>query len=154
MSENTTSTAVETIDSEVVLASSNSNAIQFYSSVPAQSFADKLAVLNSLDNAVKVDDNRGKVIQLKNFIVEPYSYTEKETGDVKDTARVTLIDDKGVGYSCSSAPVYNSLMRLKQLMGEPNTWPTPLPVTITKEGTAPRAYFSLKVTPEAMSGKK
>lgn len=49
--------------------------------------------------------------------------------------RIVLIDDKGDGYTATSAGIYNSVMRIVSMFGAPETWSEPLtvrPKIITK----------------------
>lgn len=147
MSENTAvATQSDNTDLATVVETS-STGVQFFSSVPAQSFAEKIAVVGLMDNTEAVESILNKPFGLAHFITQPAVFTDKETGEVTETVRITLVDSKGKSFHCSSMPVYRTLLNLRSIMGHPATWPEALPVTITREGKAPRAYFALKVTP-------
>lgn len=143
MSENTNNTAVATIDETVTPG----RRVRPLSTIAANTFEERVNVLNTLGAATPIKENLNKVIQLANIIVQPVEMADQETGVLGEVPRVTLVDVKGNGYYGTSAPLYRALMDILFIMGEPAEWATPLPVKITMGGSGTRQFFDLKVAP-------
>lgn len=115
--------------------------------VSANTFEEKVNVLNILSASEPVADHLNKVIQLVDVIIQPADMTNEETGENQQVPRVTLIDDKGKSYRATSAPFQDAVLDILFIMGHPNEWSMPLPVKAVKEGAGTRKYFILQVAP-------
>lgn len=90
---------------------------------------EKKALFNATSNPEnKIKDFINTPIKVKDVFIEVIEVTNEETGEASNAPRVILIDDKGVGYSCVSIGVYNTLKRLFTMCGTPDTWDKPLTV--------------------------
>lgn len=106
-----------------------------YCSVNIQTASDeeKKSIFNVVNGDCKgLRDYVNKPIKLKDVFAEAAQSIDEETGEVKDTVRIILIDEDGVGYATSSVGVRGSLSKLFQLYGTPDVWGQPL-VVIPKQ---------------------
>jgi hypothetical protein len=117
------------------------------STIPAQTFEERVAVLNIMGASEPIADNLKKVIQLTNIIVQPVEMADSETGEFGEVPRVTIVDKDGKSFHGTSGPLHRALMDIMFIMGHPSTWNSPLPVVVTREGSGTRQYFNVKVQP-------
>lgn len=143
MSENTINTAVATIDETVTPG----RRVQPLSTIVANTFEERVNILNLMGGSTPVSENLNKVLQLENIIVQPVEMADQETGVFGEVPRVTMITTDGKSYHATSGPLYRALMDILFIMGHPSEWATPLPVKITKGGSGTRQFFDLKVAP-------
>jgi len=144
MSETTVSTAVATTaDTEVVPG----RRVRPLSTIPANSFEERVAVLNILGASEPIKENLNKVIHVTNLIVQPVEMVDQETGQFGEVPRVTIVDKDGKSYHGTSSPLHRALTDILFIMGDPSTWGTPVPVKITMGGSGTRQYFDVKVQP-------
>jgi hypothetical protein len=133
------------------LANLAKGSIAGYSSNKATDFASRVGIVNAMTNAVPVADNLGKTINLKDVVIQSVSLVNERTGELQEVPRITLIDADGTAYSATSDVIFKDLKNFFAILGEPNNWPAPLPVTVTKEKAKVGQLFRLSiVTP---SGK-
>lgn len=144
MSENTVSTAVATTtDAEIVPG----RKVRPLSTIAANTFEERVAVLNIMGASEPISENLNKVIQLTNVIVQPVEMADQETGVFGEVPRVTIVDKDGKSFHGTSGPLYRALTDIMFIMGHPSEWATPLPVKVTKGGSGTRQFFDLKVQP-------
>lgn len=117
---------------------------EFYSSIPARTPRERMALLKKVTEATKVDDAIGTTINLANFVVQAVQLTDEKTGEVSEALRITLLDEDDNAFVATSKGIANQLKLLLQVMGEPSTWTEPVPVTFAQEGSGARKYFTLK----------
>lgn len=102
-----------------------------YCSVNIQSASEeeKKRIFNCVNGDCQgLRDYVNKEILLANVFAESGNQVDEETGEVKETVRIILIDSEGVGYATSSIGVRGSLSKLFQLFGTPDTWSAPIKV--------------------------
>lgn len=143
MTETAASNTVATIDTEVVPG----RRVKAMSTIKAQTFEERVNVLNIMGASEPIKENLNKVIQLANIIVQPVEMADQETGEFGEVPRVTLVTADGKSYHGTSGPLYRSLMDILFIMGDASAWATPLPVKITMGGSGTRQFFDLKVAP-------
>lgn len=102
-----------------------------YCSLKLETLEDKKKAFSLISNPQHaLRDMINKTISLRHVFAEQIQITKKDTGEVNDTVRMVLIDDKGVGYACVSKGVFNSMSRLLQLIGDPSTWEKPIDIIV------------------------
>lgn len=144
MTENTnTSTELDVVDGNTTPA----RKVKPFSTVVANSFEEKVNVLNILGASEPLSENLNKIIQLVDVIVQAAEHVNEETGEFGEVPRITLIDDKGKSYRATSGPLHSSLLDIMFIMGKPSDWSMPLPVKAVKQGSGTRKYFVLQVAP-------
>jgi hypothetical protein len=117
---------------------------EFYSSLPMRTPRERMELLKKITNATKVDDAIGTTIPLANIIVQSVDLTNDTTGEVETALRITLIDVDDNAFVATSKGIANQLKLLLQVMGDPQGWTEPVPVTFAQEGSGTRKYFTLK----------
>lgn len=143
MSENVTSTEVATID-EVVAPGRRVAALN---TIPAQTFEERVNVLNLMGAATPIKENLNKVMNMTNIIVQPVEMVDQKTGVLGDVPRVTIVTEDGKSFYGTSGPLYRALMDIMFIMGHPSTWNMALPVKVTMGGSGTTQFFDLKVAP-------
>ena len=150
-------TELATIDNNVAavpglgseLANLASGRVAGYSSNKATDFGSRVGIVNAMTNAVPVADNLGKVINLKDVVIQSVSLVNERTGELQEVPRITLIDADGTAYSATSDVIFKDLKNFFAILGEPNAWPAPLPVTVTKEKAKVGSLFRLSIATPA-----
>lgn len=125
------------------LASGN---LDMYSSFTGNDFDTQVKMFEAVSNSEPISDNLGKVIQLKDVVVQRVEMSDEDTGEVSEGARVILIDADGSPYHAISQGLLTSLKNLFLMAGEPKTWPAPVPVKVVqKQGKGKNRYFTIQV---------
>lgn len=107
-------------ENKLAMFTDESNEV-FFSLVP-ESDEEKIRLYNAMTNPdEKLSDHINQEIIVKDIICEMIPITSKETGEIKDTPRIILIDTEGKTYSATSFGVYNALKRIFAVYGTP-TW--------------------------------
>lgn len=118
-----------------------------YCSFKPQTEEDKILLYNLTNTPEKhLKDEIKDTIAVKDVFVEMIPMMSQKTGEIKDTPRIVLIDDKGVGHTCVSTGVYGSLRKIFISFGAPETWKKPIkvvPILINK--SADRSILTLNV---------
>lgn len=108
------------------------------STLPADTFEDKLANMQILTNSVALVDQGALTINLANVIVQTI------TMEGQAVPRVVLVDDNGQGYHAISAPILGSIETLFGMVGHPRTWPMAIPTRLEKVRAKNGTAFTLK----------
>lgn len=96
----------------------------------------KAKIYNSINSPdKKLSECIGETINLKDVICHTVQLIDENTGEVFDTVRSILIDDKGVSYQAVSTGVNNSLSKIFQIFGSPENWEKPLPIKAKQKQT-------------------
>lgn len=96
----------------------------------------KAKVYNMINNPDKrISDVIGEVIYIKDVLAHSIEVVSEETGEIIQALRTVIIDDKGVSYEAVSQGVTNSLSRIMDIFGQPNTWEKPIPVKPVQKST-------------------
>lgn len=148
MSENTNEIAVisdpSALSNEIT---GLTNGVQgFYSSFVGDDHETKLAVLQAMTDSVAIADNLNKKIMVVNIVIQQVDMLDEKTGEVKAQPRVILIDDKGTAFHGISGPLFRDVKNWFGVLGMPATWPAPLPVKITRQGSGNSQYFKASIT--------
>lgn len=110
----------------------NGNTVQAYSSVTPKTEDEKKKLFNALENCdVLLNDCVGQEITMKDIYCEKRDTVDETTGEIKPKYRCIIFDENGKSYATGSYGVYNVLIRLCQVFGEP-TWENGLKVQVYK----------------------
>lgn len=115
-----------------------------YSTFQGDDFDTKIALLEAVTNSEPIAENLNKRIDIVNLVIQPVEMADEQTGEMREVPRVILIDENGVAYHAISMGIYRAVETVLGIVGQPHTWPHPLPVKLVREGKAPRAYFTIK----------
>lgn len=114
-------------------------------SFKAESHEDKVKLYNAMSNPdKKLADCINSTILLKDIYVEMIPMVSEETGEIKDTPRIVLIDKDGHSYQAVSFGVFNALKRIFDVFGTP-TYETPLAVKVIQISSGKNKMLSLAV---------
>ena len=96
-----------------------------YSSIVAESRADKMWLLNLLegneDSGNGLKDHVGQIIEVQDIITRRYDKINEETGDIEYGVLTYLIAPDKQVFVTSSKTVYFTITRLLQNFGYPGT---------------------------------
>ena len=143
MEEQVVNEVTETTESNVIVVNNNSNLTlqdevvkstkNVYCSVKGNTVEEKKLVFNAMSQCdYKVADKLGETIALKDVILQKYNKVNETTGELEGKYRTILIDSQGVTYASASVGLFNSLMRLFAIIGEPNTWASPINIQVVE----------------------
>ena len=104
-----------------------------YSSLKGDDFATRKTVMGAMTNATKIADVLGKKIVLTDFIIQTVDIADDNTGEMVEAPRVILVDESGKAYDAISTALMGSLRDLVGVLGEPSSWPEPLPIVVKEE---------------------
>lgn len=138
----------ETVDetgTEIVRANSNGGASALdklamlssgsgiVTTIKGTDLAARKATLNAVTNAVPIADHLGKTIALTNCVFQAVTVVDDKTGEATDTVRTILLADDGTAFAAVSDGILGSLRDVFGIMGQPDTWPEPLPVQVVEQ---------------------
>lgn len=96
-----------------------------YSSIKAETRADKLWLLNLLEgdenSGFGLKDNVGKEITVENVIFRPYDRIDEETGNFEYGVLTYLVTPEKDAYVTSAKSVYFTMKQIMELFGKPGT---------------------------------
>lgn len=94
-----------------------------YSSVVCENRADKIWLLNLLENSEDtghgLKEHVGKEIEVANVITRPYDRINEETGQTENGVLTYLLTPDKIAYVTSSKSVYFSITRMLEVFGKP-----------------------------------
>lgn len=105
----------------------------FYSSIKGTDFAARKAIAKAQTSSLPIADNLGKTINLKHIIVQEVTIADRDTGELNPAPRVLLIDAEGQAYHATSSGLLSSVRNILVTLGEPETWPEPVPVVVVEQ---------------------
>lgn len=96
----------------------------------------KARIFNSINSPDKrISDCIGEVIALRNIVAHPIQLVDENSGELVETMRMVLVDDKGTSYEAVSTGIVNAVARILQIFGQPDTWQAPIKVKPVQKGT-------------------
>ena len=119
--------------------------LAIYSSFNSDDFTGKLKVIGAVTNSEPIADALGKQIDLVNYVVHEVTVKDKETGEIANVARLILIAADGSAYHAISTVMLNRLRDMVGVLGNPDSWPTPVPVFVSEERSGAYRYYDLRV---------
>lgn len=133
------------------IASLSAGRSNVFSSITGTDFASKLANLSATTNSVALVDNLNKTINVKDIVIQIVQMLNEDTNRREDAPRVILIDSEGTAYHAISKGLFSSVENMIGILGQPGTWPFPIPVKAQREGSGTRKYFTLYPDMDAVS---
>jgi len=132
-------------DPRAIIAGLNKGDLGVFSTVKAETQADKIRVLQALTDPLSVDENLGTVFNLNNFIVQAVEIRDEKSGTVTTAPRVILIADDDTAYAAVSTGLLRSLENLIGIVGHPETWEGPIAVSVVEQKSRNNyKFFTLK----------
>jgi len=151
MSETTVSTDLAILDASDSTALSTEIAnlatgrAAFYSSLKGDDFATKIATVEAMTNSVPVKENLNRTINVKNVIVQSVPMADRATGAINDQPRIILLDADGTAFHAISGGLWRSVQNIINIVGEPSTWPAPLPLHIVSVKGGQGDFYTAKI---------
>lgn len=131
------------------IAAMRAGNIGIYAGVSPTSFGERVALMKAVSGSAPVAENLNKVMNATNVIIQTLEMADETTGEMGQVPRITIVTAEGESFSAISGVLLRDVTLLFAVMGEPASWPTPVPLVITKEGTGNRKYFKLEVAEDA-----
>jgi len=117
-------------------------------SIDVSTITGKMKLYNGLTSAdCLVKDCLGEVIELKDFIVSPYVFKNKDTNELYVKYRTLLISAAGKSYISTSTKFATSLANIFDIFGQPNLWEKPLKLKFVNRpaSVAGHQYLDIKI---------
>lgn len=140
MTENTNtennSTELAVVDAELsptsLIEAFRDSDAAVYSTIQAETFADKLTVIKALANAKKLDDNLDKPFELTDWVAQAVDVVQ-DNGTLTPSVRVVLITKDGSSYDCVSEGIAKALSTWQAVLGHPSQWESAVKVKAVRE---------------------
>lgn len=120
-------------DVAAAIAGLNDSSAAFYTTIKGTDFAARKLIAAAQTKSKPLADSLNQQIDLTNFIVQSVSLQDENTGEITDAPRVTLIAADGVAYHATSTGLLSALRNIIATLGEPDSWPEPLPVKVVEQ---------------------
>lgn len=115
-----------------------------YATIKGEDFASRLLISKALSSSLPIADNLGKTINLVEVVLQKSEMENEQSHELEDVARVILIDEDGMAYHAMSRTLFRDVTQnILALVPDTSKWSSPIPIKVTKEGKAPRAYYTL-----------
>lgn len=125
------------LDSVSVNSLADPGQSQMYCSIKDDgTMESKARIFNSINSPDKrISDCIGETISLANIVAHPIQLVDENSGELVETMRMVLVDDKGTSYEAVSTGIVNAVARILQIFGQPETWNGPIKVKPVQKGT-------------------
>ena len=128
------------------VASMSSGNMGVFSTFKGQDFATKKKVLAAMTDAEPIAGHLGETIKLSNVVAQAVEVANEQTGELNDSVRVILVDDKGKAYVGTSDGLFRSLQNIFGILGEPDSWDESLAVKVVEEKSRKGfRFFTIKL---------
>jgi len=137
--------ATNATDVVAAIRSLNEPGAAFYSSITGTDFAARKKVAAALTTSVPLDENLGREIALRDFVVLPVDLANDQ-GEVNTAPRVILISEDGTAYHATSTGLLSAIRNLIATLGEPATWPEAVPIKVVQQkGSNGYRFFTINL---------
>lgn len=101
-----------------------------YCSMEAADNKAKVTLYNACNQPSKLAEHINETIDVLHVYIEVITITNKVTGSLDKAPRIVLIDVNGKGYQAVSVGIYNAVVQMMHIFGEPGTWSGPHKVKV------------------------
>lgn len=123
-----------------------SNGSGIVSTLRGDSMEARKATLNAVTNASPISEHLGETINLVHVVVQAVTIVDDKTGEATDAVRAILLDADGSAYAATSDGLMGSLRDVFGIMGQPDTWPEPLPIKVVeKRGRSGFRFYKIEL---------
>lgn len=112
-----------------------------FSSIQGDDFASRKKVVSAVTDSQPLREHLGEVINLKDVVVQVVAMENEQTKQLEDQPRVILIDDAGNSYHAISGVILKDVQNLMGILGQPHTWPEPVPVAVKEQQSGNKRRF-------------
>jgi hypothetical protein len=117
----------------------------FFSSITTDDFTSKVRVFEAMQGSESISTVLNKPLEVVDIIIQVSELANEQTGVLQTVPRVILLTKDGKAYHGFSAPLYRDITNLMGILGHPRTWPAPVKLSVSQEGTGTRKYFTAKL---------
>lgn len=119
----------------------NKNEITLFSGVKSKAYCSKVAtnekekkeLFNALESCdALLNDCVGQEIEIQDIYCEEKEVIDDTTGELKTKFRTIIFDKSGQTYATGSYGIFNTLKKIIQIYGLPDTWEKPIKVKVAK----------------------
>jgi Phage Single-stranded DNA-binding protein len=110
-----------------------SNGSGIVSTLEGNTLIERKATLNAVTNASPISEHLGQTINLVHVVAQQVTIVDTATGEANDAIRAILLDADGSAYAATSDGIMGSLRDVFGIMGQPSTWPEPLPIRVVEK---------------------
>lgn len=143
MSTNTNEIAVRTISDVSAEVSNVGKGQGFYSSIQGESKADKVRLINALQDSEKMQDHLNETLSVVDVVIQATTITDDRTGEVNAVPRVTLVTADGKAISGMSNGLFRAINNILQIMGDPSEWDEPQDMQVVERGPKGNQYYTI-----------
>lgn len=101
-----------------------------YCSMVAADNKARVTLYNACNQPEKLSEHINETIDVLHVYIEIIPILNKVTEQIDKAPRIVLIDVNGKGYQAVSVGVYNAVIQMLHIFGEPDTWTGPHKVKI------------------------
>lgn len=131
---------------EKMIAELSNERVVSYCSLKPESKEDQILLFNAMNNPdERLSDHINETIEIKHIFCEIVNCTNEETGDITQAPRIVLIATNGKSYQCVSQGIFSACKKIFQVMGEPNSWTSPIKVKVQQVTRGVNKMLSLKM---------
>lgn len=130
----------DNMDAELLLSSGRFEHFNIQAEVKASSSAycsmvaadnkARVTLYNACNQPEKLSEHINETIDVLHVYIEIIAITNKLTEKIDKAPRIVLIDVNGKGYQAVSLGIYNAVMQMIHIFGEPDTWSGPHKVKV------------------------
>lgn len=136
--------AADSMDVSSAIESINSGNVAVASSFTGDDFETRKGIMKAMSSSEPVADHLDKEIKLANYVIHAVEMPDENTGELREVARVILIDDKGKAYHAISGAMFKRLETIVGIVGHPENWDSPISVKVTqRKGNGPNKFYDL-----------
>lgn len=118
---------------------------KLYSSLHAETRAEKVALYNAVSNSASLEDAIGQTLAVTDVIMQPVTTYDEATGEERRATRTVFVCEDGTAYGCTSSGVETSLRNIFAIVGAP-TWQPALMIKPVKiKGNRGYKFTSLEL---------
>lgn len=122
------------------------NEMGSWASFKVETKEEKIMVYNGISNPdKKLADCIGQIVLVKDIYVEMSTMVNKETGETDVAPRIVLFDKDRHSYQAVSFGIFNSLKRIFDIFGTPDTWSEPLGMRVKQITTGKNKMLTIEV---------
>lgn len=116
-----------------------------FCSLHAETQEDRVKIYNAINSSKALDDYIGKVLQVKDVVIQPVEIENERTGEVEQARRIVLIDVEGNAYATVSKGVSSAMRNIFAIIGVA-PWETALKLKpVKRQGSHGFKFTTLEI---------
>lgn len=118
----------------------------YFSTLAANTFAERIALAKAINASKPVDTMLGESFDLAHYIVQVVEVADSNnSGEMIEAPRVTFINKDGEAVHGTSKGLLTAVRNLNATVGTPENWEgNTIPIKFVLGGTRPRQYFAVE----------